>query len=127
MNNIKNNELESSIDYYIQAVYQRKATDIVVLNIHELTTIADVLIICSGKSSRQVNAISEYVRDYLKKNHKIKPIGIEGLEEGSWVLLDYGHVIIHIFHEPIRSLYDIEGLWIDAKKIGTEELLGVSS
>ncbi|MCK5188391.1 MAG: ribosome silencing factor, partial [Deltaproteobacteria bacterium] len=56
------------------------------------------------------------------KKHKIKPLNIEGTKDGHWVLLDYGHVIIHVFYEPIREFYDLEGLWVDAKRIMTPAL-----
>ena len=87
-----------------------------ILDVRELTSIADVFIICSGRSSRQVIAIADFVQLNLKKQG-IKTLSVEGKKEGHWVLLDYGHVIIHIFFEPTRSFYDLEGLWIDAKKI----------
>ncbi len=53
----------------------------------------------------------------LKKEHGIKPLSVEGLKEGRWVLIDYGHVIIHVFYESVRNFYDLEGLWIDAKRL----------
>jgi len=104
------------LDLYLKAVYEKKARDIVVLDVRELTSVADVFIICSGKSNRQVMALAERIKAVLGQQ-KIKPISIEGLSEGLWVLLDYGSVIFHIFYEPIRAFYDLDGLWIDAKKI----------
>jgi ribosome-associated protein len=86
------------------------------LDVHDLTSIADVFIICSGRSNRQVSAIAEFIQADLKK-HKIKPLSIEGSRDGHWVLLDYGHVIVHVFYEPVREFYDLESLWIDAKRL----------
>ena len=80
-----------------------------------------MFIICSGRSNRQVGAIAEFIKTDLKK-HKIKPLSIEGTRDGHWVLLDYGHVIIHVFYEPVRRFYDLEGLWTDAKRIMTSAL-----
>ena len=57
------------------------------------------------------------------KKHRIRPLSVEGRKEGHWVLLDYGHVIIHVFYEPIRNFYDLEGLWTDAKRIQTDTLI----
>jgi ribosome-associated protein len=111
-----NNDTESSLDLYIKAALGKKAINPVVLDVHELTSIADVFIICSGRSTRQVNAIAEHIQMDLKK-HKIMPLSIEGMREGHWVLLDYGHVIIHVFYEPVREFYDLEGFWVDAKRI----------
>lgn len=104
------------LDLYLKAVYEKKARDIVVLDVRELTSVADVFIICSGKSNRQVIALADHIKAVLGQQ-KIKPISVEGLSEGLWVLLDYGSVIFHIFYEPIRAFYDLDGLWIDAKKI----------
>jgi ribosome-associated protein len=56
------------------------------------------------------------------KKHKIKPLSVEGTSEGHWVLLDYGDVVIHIFYEPVREFFDLEGLWVDAKRIETPAL-----
>ena len=107
-----------SLNLYIKAASEKKAQNLVVLDVGDLTSIADVFIICSGRSHRQVNAIADSIVVNLKK-HKIKPLSVEGTGEGHWVLLDYGHVIIHVFYEPVREFFDLEGLWIDAKRIPT--------
>ena len=109
------------LDLYVKAVMGRKATNVVALDVAELTSYADVFIICSGSSNRQVSAIADFIQSDLKK-HKIKPLSVEGTQDGHWVLLDYGHVIIHVFFEPVRQLYDLEGLWIDAQRITTPTL-----
>jgi len=107
-----------SLDLYIKAASEKKAQNLVVLDVANLTSIADVFIICSGRSNRQVNAIADAIVVNLKK-HKIKPLSVEGTKVGHWVLLDYGHVIIHVFYEPVREFFDLEGLWVDAKRITT--------
>ena len=109
-------EAVPAIELYIKAASAKKALNLVVLDVAELTSIADVFIICSGRSNRQVNAIADSIIIDLKK-HKIKPLSVEGTGEGHWVLLDYGHVIIHVFYEPVREFFDLEGLWADAKRI----------
>jgi len=109
------------LDLYIKAALGKKAMDLVVLDVRKLSSIADVFIICSGRSNRQVLAIAEHIQVDLKK-HGIKPLSVEGKKEGHWVLLDYGHVIIHVFYEPVRSFYDLEGLWIDAERIETKSM-----
>ena len=110
-----------TLDLYIKAALGKKAMDLVVLDVRKLSSIADVFIICSGRSNRQVLAIAEHIQVDLKK-HGIKPLSVEGKKEGHWVLLDYGHVIIHVFYEPVRSFYDLEGLWIDAERIETKSM-----
>ena len=122
MTNTPETSLDPTLDLYINAVMGKKALDLVVLDVRELTSFSDIFIICSGRSNRQVSAIAEYVQVNLKK-HAIKPLSVEGKKEGHWVLLDYGHVIIHVFYEPVRAFYDLEGLWIDAKRIVAKRFL----
>jgi len=107
-----------SLDLYIKAAPEKKAQNLVVLDVADLTSIADVFIICSGRSNRQVNAIADAIVVNLKK-HKIKPLSVEGTKVGHWVLLDYVLVIIHVFYEPVREFFDLEGLWVDARRITT--------
>ena len=115
--------LDPSLELYVKAALGKKAFDLVILDVRELTSIADVFIICSGRSNRQVTAIAEYIQVSLKKKG-IKPLSVEGKREGHWALLDYGHVIIHIFYEPVRDFYDLESLWVDAEKIQAESFVG---
>jgi ribosome-associated protein len=113
--------MDPPLDLYVKAVLGKKAINVVALDVAELTSYADVFIICSGRSNRQVSAIAEFIQTDLRK-HKIKPLSVEGTKDGHWVLLDYGHVIIHVFYEPVREFYDLEGLWVDAKRISTPAL-----
>jgi ribosome-associated protein len=111
---------EPAVDPYVKAVLSMKALDVVVLDLQGLISFADSFIICSGRSHRQVSAIAEFVEQNLKAKG-IKPLGIEGLRAGHWVLMDYGDVVIHVFFEPIRIFYDLEGLWSDARRIEVAE------
>ena len=108
-------ELETLLAPYVEAACSRKATDVVALDVRELTSYADVFIVMSANSTRQVKAIADHIRKTLKKT--VKPMSIDGTDEGQWVLMDYGDVILHIFHEPIRGFYDLEGLWADAPRV----------
>ncbi|MBU0986472.1 MAG: ribosome silencing factor [Proteobacteria bacterium] len=114
--------LNPFLDVYVHAALSKKAFNLVVLDLKELTSIADVFIICSGRSNRQVSAIADAIQVELKK-HGIRPLSVEGMKDGHWVLLDYGHVIIHVFYEPVRNFYDLEGLWADAHKLESEHLV----
>ena len=114
-------DIDPSIDLYIDTVLGRKALDLVVLDVGELSSVADVFLICSGRSHRQVAAIADFVQRDLKEQG-IRPLSVEGSKEGHWILMDYGHVIIHVFYDPVRRFYDLEGLWIDAKRITTPRL-----
>jgi ribosome-associated protein len=115
-------DIEPPLDYYIEAILGKKAFNVVALDVAELTSYADAFIFCSGRSNRQVSAIADHIKTNLKKNHNINPLSIEGTKDGQWVLMDYGHVIIHVFYEPVRAFYDLEGLWVDAKRIMTPAL-----
>ena len=112
---------DSLLNIFVEALLGRKAFDVVVLDVGELTSLADTFIICSGRSNRQVTAIADYIRSDLKKKG-MKPLSIEGLKEGHWVLMDYGSVVIHVFYDPVRNFYDLEGLWADAPRISMPKL-----
>jgi ribosome-associated protein len=90
-----------------------------ILDLQGLTTIADYFVICSGESTPQVKAIKEQIEEKFKEL-RVKPLGIEGLTYNHWILMDYGDVIIHIFEEETRAFYELEKLWIDAKRIPVE-------
>ncbi len=112
---------EPSLDIFVKAVVGKKVLNPVLLDVKDLTSVADAFLICSGRSSRQVMAIAEHVKTTLKKQG-IQPLSVEGQREGHWILMDYGYIVIHIFFDSVRQFYDLEGLWIDAKRIRTKSL-----
>jgi ribosome-associated protein len=93
----------------------KKAVDIVVMDLIGLTDIADYFVIAGGTSERHVRTIADGVREGIKER-KIRPAAMEGYDEGRWVILDFQSVIVHILLAPLRELYDLETLWIEAKK-----------
>ncbi|MBW1979588.1 MAG: ribosome silencing factor [Deltaproteobacteria bacterium] len=99
-----------------QVAIDHKATEPIILHVAEIVSITDYFVICSGRSTRHVQAIAEHMQQELRAQ-RLKPMGIEGMREGHWVLLDLGDVVVHIFYEPIRSLYDLEGLWREAPRV----------
>ncbi|HNY49641.1 MAG TPA: ribosome silencing factor [Smithella sp.] len=103
----------------INATLQKKAREIVVLNLKKVSAFTDYMIICSGTSERQVQAIAQEIQQFLKKAD-VRPMGVEGEANGQWVLLDYGDVVISVFHEPIRDFYDLENLW-DVPRMKVDE------
>ncbi len=109
-------ELDPRIVSIIKAVKGRKADDIKVLDVRGLTTYTDMFILATARSTRQASAIAEYIKVELKKEN-ITPLTVDGLSEGTWVLLDYGDVIVHIFYEETRNYYDLDGLWADGTVI----------
>jgi ribosome-associated protein len=100
----------------VEAAEEKKAVEMVVLKVAELTSFTDFFIICSGTSSRQVQAISDEVTEQLKR-HGVRPMHTEGYSNAEWVLIDYGPFVVHIFTETSRRFYDLERLWRDAEKV----------
>lgn len=113
-------ETRNTVLQCINAALGRKAKDLTLLKVKELSSFTDYFLICSGTSDRQVKAIAEFIEETLKKSG-IHPLGIEGKNSGNWILMDYGDVIIHIFYEPTREFYDIERLWSDAPSMVIDE------
>jgi ribosome-associated protein len=106
----KKNESKQRLLLCINGALQKKAKDVVILNVKEISSFTDYLIICSGATDRQVQAISAAIQQHLKKEG-IRPLGVEGEESGQWILLDYDDVVISIFQEHLRTFYALEDLW----------------
>ncbi len=100
-------------DLVVDAASDKKAEDILVLNVSEVTTIADLFIICSGRGERQVQAIADGIVEKAKAAGR-QPLGVEGYNAGRWVLIDLGDVVVHAFVPEERELYRLERLWGDA-------------
>ncbi|OPY75982.1 MAG: Ribosomal silencing factor RsfS [Syntrophorhabdus sp. PtaU1.Bin153] len=94
---------------------EKKARDVVALELVGLTDVADYFLVASGTSERHVRTIAESVETGMKEMG-IRPYSLEGHDEGRWVIIDYQNVIVHVFLEPLRELYDLESLWIEAPK-----------
>lgn len=95
-----------------ELAYDKKAFDIHALDISKVSSIADYLVIISGASDKQNQAIADGIRTGLKKYGKVRDI--EGESEGKWIVMDYGDVLVHIFHDTLRRYYDLDGLWSKA-------------
>jgi len=100
----------------VRAAESKKAHDITVLDLREVTSFADFFIICNGTNARQNQAISDEIYLKLKELGEL-PISLEGYDNAEWVLMDYGDFLIHIFLPPTREFYDLERLWRHAKKV----------
>jgi ribosome-associated protein len=104
----------------------KKAMDVVVLDMRDVSSITDYFLICSGGSERQVQAIADAIDEQLTQSG-IASLGVEGYREGRWILMDYGDVIVHVFSRDTREFYDLERLWANAPKIEvTREIAGVA-
>lgn len=104
----------------VNAALERKAKELIVLNVREISAFADYFILCSGTSDRQVRAVAAAIQENLKKAG-ILPLGVEGEDAGRWILLDYDDVIIHVFLESARTFYDLERLWSGAVRMAVPD------
>jgi ribosome-associated protein len=100
----------------VELAEDKKAADIVLLDLRELTTLADYFVICSGGSERQLDAIADGIIEGMRAIGE-RPIGREGTPESHWILIDYGWTIVHIFTTPERDFYQLEKHWAEAKTI----------
>lgn len=103
------------------ALQDKKAEEVLVLDIREISSVADYFMICHGTSTTQVRAISDNVEKTLRKNG-IKNFRIEGKSGGTWILMDLSDIILHIFHQPTRAYYALDKLWSDALQLDKTEI-----
>lgn len=96
---------------------EKKAQDIVIIDVAEQTVVCSYFVIASGKSTTQVKALADNVEELLKKRQDLAPVRTEGMREGRWAVLDYGDVIVHIFNEESRLFYYLERLWDSGKNV----------
>lgn len=108
-----------------QEVYEAcmgaKGLDVTLLDVSDVFDLADYFVVVSGRSDRHVQGICNRVGAAMKGTDA-DIISLEGFDDGHWVLMDYGDVVVHVFYEPLRDHYDIEGLWLKAKRVAPEEL-----
>ena len=112
-------------EFALQAVefaLDKKGFNLKLLEVKELSSLTDYLLLASGRSDRQVQAIAENIKLGFKKQQQELPLAIEGMNQGRWVLLDYGSVMVHVFQEQVREFYDLEGLWSEAPEIELEQV-----
>ena len=95
---------------------EKKAAHVVVLDVRELTSIADYFIVCSTNNERQARAITDDLRVAMREQG-LRELGVEGVNDARWILQDFGDLVVHVFHESQREFYDIEGLWADARQL----------
>jgi ribosome-associated protein len=106
-------ETSARVREAVTAAEDRKAVDLKVLHLREISDFTDYFVLCSGTSERQVQAIADAVEERLRAEG-VRPLHVEGYNRGQWVLLDYGDLVVHIFQEEIRRFYALERLWGDA-------------
>jgi ribosome-associated protein len=119
-------EPEDTATALAKAALEKKAFDIALLDMRGLVDYCDIFVICSARNRRQVQAIAEAVRVHGKRELGLKPQATEGLEAARWVLVDFGDVVVHVFEEPMRGFYNLDGLWSDAPRLEAPEGGGMS-
>ena len=115
-----NDSIESRVRLAVAAALDKKAVNLDVLAVADLTSIADYFVIMSANNERQSQAIADAILERLKTEMKVKPLLVEGTTPGRWVLLDFGDFIVHIFTEDVRRFYGLERLWGDAPNVTSE-------
>ena len=95
----------------------KKAEDIVILDVRELSSVTDYFVIASGASQPHLRAIVDEIRDKLRQRHHLRPKAIDGTLQAAWVVLDYFDVIVHVMRQDVRERYDLETLWGDAPRV----------
>jgi ribosome-associated protein len=113
---------EKSI-FCAQAALEKKAFNVIILELKKVSFLTDYFLICSGRSDRQVQAIAQFIEERMGEKG-MRPLGEEGMQQGRWILMDYDDVVIHIFYDQVRLYYDLEGLWIEAPRINPPEVQG---
>jgi ribosome-associated protein len=103
----------------VAAAEDRKAADVKVLHLGEVSDFTDYFLICSGTNERQVQAIADRVEERLREE-RVRPLHVEGYNRGQWVLLDYGDLVVHVFQDQTRGFYALERLWADAPDVTQE-------
>lgn len=103
-----------------QAAVDRRAEDVLIMDMRGLMTICDFFVVCSGRSRLHVEAIAEEVEEQLRQEG-LRPWHLEGIPDATWVIADYGDVVVHIFQPQARAFYNLEGLWGDARRLEVPE------
>jgi ribosome-associated protein len=100
-----------------EAALDKKAANVEIIDVRGKVDYADYVIVMSGRSERQVGALARHVEESLKRNEQARCLSVEGIGQGVWVLMDFGDVVVHVFHEDTRGYYDLESLWMDAARV----------
>ena len=110
-------ELDPDVQLAIRSASEKKAFDMIALDLRNIASFSEFFIIASGSNQRQVQAIADGVNEQLKKQFGQRPVRTEGYNAAEWVLLDYGDFIVHIFNKESRDFYDLARLWRDARRV----------
>lgn len=104
----------------VKFALEKKAYDLVLMDVGAYTSLADYFLICTGRSDTQVQAIAQGIEENLGRAG-MRPLSVEGFARGQWVIVDYGDIVVHIFYDPVREFYDLERLWTRAPRVTLPE------
>lgn len=110
-------ELDEPVKLALHSASEKKAVNLVALDLRDIASFTEIFVIASGTNQRQVQAIADEITEQLKKQLNARPIRVEGYNTAEWILIDFGDFIVHIFEQKAREFYDLERLWRDAKKV----------
>ncbi len=110
-------DLDPILQLAIRSASEKKAVQMIALDLREIVSFTEFFVIATGTNQRQVQAIADEINEQLKKQLKRKPVRIEGYNSAEWVLLDYGDFVVHLFDKDAREFYDLERLWLDARRV----------
>jgi ribosome-associated protein len=116
LDDLQKRRIPGEIKKTVQILLDKKAEKITVLKLKGITEMTDYLVICSGNSTRQNNALADALQETLKKEFNLQPLGVEGKRLAEWILVDYVDFVINIFSAEWRKKYSLEKLWMDAKR-----------
>lgn len=100
---------------------EKKAQDVEIIDVRGKVDYADFVIVMSGRSDRQVAAIARFIDEEVKRQYGVRSLSMEGVPQGVWVLIDFGDIVVHVFHEETRHYYNLESFWMDAKRVRVTE------
>lgn len=119
MNNISQ---EKAIETIIKALDSKRAEDIQLIGIKDLTIVADYFVIANGTSNTQTKALADEV-EFKMKELGVEPLRVEGYQGATWIILDYGDIVVHVFYKETRSYYNLERLWSDGEQVDIDKYL----
>jgi ribosome-associated protein len=111
------NELDPELKLAIHCASEKKAFDMVALDLRAIASFTEFFVIATGANQRQVQAIGDEITEQLKKQLQTRPVRVEGYNSAEWLLLDYGDFVVHVFNKEAREFYDLERLWRDARRV----------
>lgn len=114
--------MDKKLELIVKTLDSKKASDIKVLKVSDLTIIADYFVLATGTSTTQVKSLADEV-EYILGKESIEPLRTEGYQGANWIVLDYADIIVHVFHKDTREFYSLDRLWADGEEISIEEFL----